>query len=95
MFLLEREHYRNHYCAIRPAGFDTSDFFQIGENGTVAYELDIVKTLDSVTFTTPKAVAGAGDVDDRRIDTQGFPDHTTPTSSEGPLDIDLAIRRRS
>ena len=90
-----RHHQRDHEGAIGPGALDLLDLAQVDLEIAVGDQLDVVDRDQPAVGPVDRAVARAGDVDDRRARlAERLPHHAAPAGAEGALDIDLAVGRR-
>ncbi len=94
--LLAGHHERDDHGAVGPVALDALDLFEVGVQGPVGDELDVVQPDHMPVLRHQRGIARAVDVDHRGVFAQGLPDHAAPAGLEGAVDVDLLVggRRR-
>ncbi len=88
-------HDRHDHCAVWIVGLDAGDFIQIGLQGPVGDQLDIVEPQQPPVRPIDRTIARAIDVDDRwSFGPQRLPDHTAPARLERAADVVFLVRWR-
>ena len=93
--LVAGDHQRDDQRAVGPGALDLLDLLQIDLEIAVGDQLDVVERDQPPVGAVDRAVARAGDVDDRRPGlAQRLPHDAAPAGAERALDIGLAVGRR-